>query len=278
MRTPSQQHLLVALVLACVAWTPTAFAYDPMMTDTAVGRAQTLDSSNSAKPGEVFFSQGVKAVRSNDFRYAVDRYKVSASWGYKPAQYNLGVIYFKGEGGTPIDRPLAMAWFALAAERGEKKYVDARELAYAEMSADEFTRANELWRDMKETYADTVALDRAKRRWVEMRNAETGSHVGGGTGELAIGSRNMDNSNVYKGNPTNSPVPIANTITSTPAGVTGSGAVDGSIAYRQLRSTDNPYDPQLNRATGEVTVRDLVPVGDNDAQQPAADKKQDHYY
>ncbi len=34
------------------------------------------------------------------FRYAVDRYQVAASWGYKPAQYNLGIIYFKGEGGT----------------------------------------------------------------------------------------------------------------------------------------------------------------------------------
>ncbi len=81
-----------------------------------------------------------------------------------------------------------------------------------------------------------------------------------------LGSRNMNNSNVFKGNPTNSPVPIANTITNTPAGVTGSGAVDGSIAYRQLRATDNPYDPRLDRPTGEVTVRDLVPVGDNDAQ------------
>ncbi len=31
-----------------------------------------------------------------------------------------------------MNKALAMAWFALAAERGEKKYVDARELAYAE--------------------------------------------------------------------------------------------------------------------------------------------------
>jgi hypothetical protein len=269
----------MALAAACAVWTPAALAYDPMMTDTAVGRAQaSLDTSNSAKPGEAFFAQGVKAVRLNDFSYAVDRYEVAASWGYKPAQYNLGIIYFNGEGGTPINRALAMAWFALAAERGEKKFVDARELAYSEISAEEFAEANELWREMKKTYADDVALDRAKRRWVEVRNAATGSHVGGGTGELAIGSRNMNNANVYKDTPTHSPVPIANSITHTPAGVTGAGAVDGSIAYRQLRATDNPYDPRLNPATGEVTVRDLVPVGDNDTQHSAADKKQEHYY
>jgi len=279
MRTPSQLHLSMALAAACAVCAPAASAYDPMMTDTAIGRAHaSLDTNNSAKPGEAFFAQGVKAVRLNQFRYAVDRYEVSASWGYKPAQYNLGIIYFNGEGGMPIDKPLAMAWFALAAERGDKKFVDARELAYSEISTEEFARANELWREMKKIYADDVALDRAKQRWVEVRNGETGSHLGGATGPMAVGSRNRDNNNVYKDTPSHSPVPFANSITSTPAGVTGAGAVDGSIAYRQLRSTDNPYDPTLNPATGDVTVRDLVPVGDNDAQHPAGDKKPEQRY
>jgi len=252
MRTPSQLHLSMALAAACAVCAPAASAYDPMMTDTAIGRAQaSLDTNNSAKPGEAFFAQGVKAVRLNQFRYAVDRYEVSASWGYKPAPADLG----------------------------DKNFNDERELAYSEISTEEFARANELWREMKKIYADDVALDRAKQRWVEVRNGETGSHLGGATGPMAVGSRNRDNNNVYKDTPSHSPVPFANSITSTPAGVTGAGAVDGSIAYRQLRSTDNPYDPTLNPATGDVTVRDLVPVGDNDAQHPAADKKpEQHYY
>lgn len=279
MRSPSQQYLFMALAAACAVWAPEALAYDPMMTDTPVGRAQAaLDTSSNAKPGEAFFAQGVKAVRLNDFNYAVDRYEVAASWGYKPAQYNLGIIYFNGEGGTPVNRPLAMVWFALAAERGEKKFVDARELAYSEISAEEFAKANQLWREMKKTYADDVALDRAKRRWVEVRNSATGSHIGGGTGELAVGMRDMTNENVYKDTPTHSPRPFANTVTNTAAGVTGASAIDGSIAYRQLRATDNPYDPRLDSATGRVTVRSPVPVGDNDTQRSAADEKQEHYY
>jgi hypothetical protein len=275
-------HLRLSLLAAAAAGSAcaiTAFAFDPMLTNSSAAHAQSmLDPANSAKPGEMFFSQGVQAVRQNDYRYAADRYEVAASWGYKPAQYNLGIIYFNGEGGTPVDRSLAMAWFALAAERGDKKFVDARELAYAEMSPDEFARANELWRELKKTYADDVALDRAKQRWAEVRNSATGSHLGAGIGEMVIGSRNMNNANVFKDSATHSPVAVANSITNTPAGVTGAGAIDSSIAYRQLRATDNPYDPRFDQSAGEVTVRDLVPVGDNDAQHSAADKKQEHYY
>ena len=40
-------------------------------------------------------------------------YETSASWAYKPAHYNLAVMYAKGEG-VPVDRPRAMAWAAHA--------------------------------------------------------------------------------------------------------------------------------------------------------------------
>jgi hypothetical protein len=276
-------HLRLSLFAAAAAGsitTVTAFALDPMLMNSSASHVQSmLDPANSAKPGEAFFAQGVQAVRQNDYRYAADRYEVAASWGYKPAQYNLGIIYFNGEGGVPVDRPLAMAWFALAAERGDKKFVDARELAYAELSADEFARANVLWRDLKKTYADDVALDRAKQRWVEVRNSATGSHLGAVVGEMVLGSRNMSNANVFKDSATHSPVPAANSVTNTPAGVTGPGAVDASIAYRQLRATDNPYDPRFDPAHGAVTVRDPVPAGDAPAQQPVdPGAKHDRYY
>jgi len=66
-----------------------------------------------------------------------------------------------------------MAWFALAAERGEKKYVDARGAACAEVSAEEFVQANAIWRELNLAHADDVALYRAKRRWAEVRNSAT---------------------------------------------------------------------------------------------------------
>ena len=54
--------------------------------------------------------------------FAIDMYENSASWAYKPAQYNLAVMYMNGEG-VPVDKPRAMAWAALAAERSEQEYV-----------------------------------------------------------------------------------------------------------------------------------------------------------
>jgi len=71
------------------------------------------------------------------------------------------------------------------------------------------------------------------------------------------------------------PKHVANSITQTAAGIAGGGATDGSIAYRQLHESDNPYDPKFNPATGEVTVREIVPVSDDD-ERAAADTKRDH--
>ncbi len=66
----------------------------------------------------------------------------------------------------------------MAAERDDKAYAAARDTAYTKMSGEEFERANVLWRDLRETYGDDTALKRAKTRWLQMRRAATGSHLG----------------------------------------------------------------------------------------------------
>jgi len=65
---------------------------------------------SDGRPGVKFFTLGVQAFRKGDYRHAIDMYKVAASWAYKPAEYNLGVMYFKGQG-IPVDRPLGrLGW------------------------------------------------------------------------------------------------------------------------------------------------------------------------
>lgn len=71
---------------------------------------------SDGRPGVKFFTLGMQAFRKGDYRHAVDMYKVAASWAYKPAEYNLGVMYFKGQG-VPVNRALGAAWMVLAAER-----------------------------------------------------------------------------------------------------------------------------------------------------------------
>lgn len=203
---------------------------------------------DSARPGETFFYRGVEAELKGDAKLAAGMFRVSASWAYKPAQYNLGVMYFKGEG-VPQDKALGMAWFALAGERGEDAaYAAARDAAYAEMSADEFARANELWRDLRKTYGDATALKRARNRWLQARSEKTGSRVGGATGPLAVGGR------------TGQATPKIWQTTS--FSITGAGAIDGSIAYRQLIESDNPYDVRFKERKGSVTIEDIIPIGD----------------
>src|SRR5678815_1615689 len=143
-----------------------------------------------ARPGEYYFLLAVHAFRKNDFAFAIQMYEVAAAWAYKPAEYNLAIMYARGQG-IPADLPRGMAWMALAAERNEKRYVDAREAVYAEMTPEQFQQANMIWRELKKTYGDEVALRRAKTRWAQVRANMTGSRVGS-VGNLTVAVPNAN--------------------------------------------------------------------------------------
>jgi len=259
---------------------PTANAAPSYESDYAAaarraGHGQTTPESD-ARPGEYYYLLGAEAFRKREYAFAIQMYEVAASWAFKPAEYNLGVMYSRGQG-VPIDMPRAMAWMALAAEREDKHYVDAREAVYAELSKDQFEQANVIWRDLKKTYGDEVALKRAKARWAQVRSAMTGSHVG------SIGNLTVAGTDPSSGDPSyekisneqvqknlNSPpgeagdhakamgTSTARSTVGSAAEVTGGNGADGSIAYRQLRDSDNPYDPKFMRssAVGIATVGD----------------------
>lgn len=223
---------------------------------------------DDARPGEYYFMRGVDAVHNGDYRHAIDMYQVAASWGYKDAQYNLGVIYAKGAGDIKADLPRAMAWMALAAERDDKRYVEARELVYSLLDKAQWDEANVIWRDLKVTYADAVALPRAKARWAEARNAATGSHLGSPGGHLEVGTP-TDNSGLVKiSEAVDHPLGISiPTVAKTAQDIAGPNTVDGTIAYGALRATDNPYDPRFN-PVGTATVQPPQTVGDGKTSDP----------
>jgi len=132
------------------------------------GVSSSSTPEDDARPGEYFFLLGASAFEHKDYMHAVEMYKVAASWAYKPAEYNLGIMDALGQG-VLADPPRAMAWMALAAERNDKRYIDARELVYAQLAKEQFDQANMIWRELKKTYGDEVALRRAKARWAEVR-------------------------------------------------------------------------------------------------------------
>lgn len=216
--------------------------------------------------------RGAEAFRAGDYAHAVRMYEAASSWGYKNAQYNLGVMYARGQG-VDVDLPRAMAWMALAAERNDKQYVAARELVYSLLDKAQWDRANELWRELKLTYSDAVALPRAKARWAEVRQGMTGSHVGS-IGHLDVGAPSGAPSaarvSALADAPEHQPASSVRVVGKVSAGaipsgggttaadVAGANTVDGSAAYRSLRETDNPYDPRFAPRIGEATVGDPV--------------------
>jgi len=224
------------------------------------------------RPGEYYFQLGVNAFYKKDYAHAVTMYKVAASWAYKPAEFNLGLMYFKGEG-VPQDRALGAAWMVLAAERPGSKYAHTRDVMITALNETEFAHTTALWNDLKPTYGDEVALHRAKTRWAQVKSSMTGSRVGDGAVYLTVGAGNG-----VQGPPVQQPIqPDAqkSSVAVSGWGLFHGQTTDGSIAYQQFHTSDNPYDPRfLKDWTGTASVGPLTPVSVSNEQsqkQPSDD-------
>jgi len=242
--------------------------YDSGASAGAMSNGNFNTPESDGRPGVKFFTLGVQAFRKGDYRHAIDMYKVAASWAYKPAEYNLAVMYFKGQG-IPVDRPRGAAWMVLAAERGDLTYAKARDLMVTVLSRTEFAKTDEIWSELKRAYGDKVALRRAKAQWAWVKTHQTGTRVGGATGELAIGALDAGHAPRPLG-----PGGRSSSVVTNGFGVMQGGSVDGAIAYRQFQQSDDPYDPIfLKNRTGTVKVEPLTPLKPGDSKRP--DKKSD---
>jgi hypothetical protein len=128
-------------------------------------------------PGAYFFHKGCEYQKRGEMTAAIDAWLISASWAMKDAQYNLGIVYFKGLG-VATDRPKGIAWLALSAERGMPAFESSLAAAWQEASDAEREAANATWRELKPRYGDTATLGRARARFVNELNSITGSRVG----------------------------------------------------------------------------------------------------
>ena len=115
-------------------------------------------------PGEYYFCSAARNYWSGHDGLARQSLLNAAEWGSKPAQYALGVMYFNGDHAVK-NRPLGLAWLALASERHDPAYEPTFISAYGQVTPEELAQANAYWKDMKGTYADAVAAPRAERRF-----------------------------------------------------------------------------------------------------------------
>jgi hypothetical protein len=178
--------------------------------------------------GHYFLEKGRQAFERGRYASALDRWQISAYWGHKIAQYNLGLMHFKGVG-VKTDHARGVAWLALAAERGDTPLADALEWGYAQLTPEEIARANAIWREeLKPRYGDAVAMPRAMSLWRMDLAMQTGSHLGHTIGPLAV--------------------------TEFSTGET----IDGMNRQHRLRSQGGPYE--ANPVYPRVEVGDLVPL------------------
>ncbi|MHB8309370.1 MAG: hypothetical protein ACYC97_06380 [Metallibacterium sp.] len=149
----------------------------------AAGAAADAYPAN-AVPGPYALERGMRVLRHKHLRDAVGRFKVAASWGSKIAEYNLGLMYWNGDG-VRKDYAKAVAWLALADQRHNSAKIDGSlQYAYAKLTLAERKQADADFGAMVDTYGDAVALKRARAAWRRAARSATGSRVGAG-GDLS---------------------------------------------------------------------------------------------
>ncbi len=148
--------VLAALLLAALAGTAVAGPFEDALSahergdyDEAVKLYRKAADQDDARAqfnlGFMYYNgQGVPQNHAPAMKW----YRMAAEQGHVGALYYLGLMYAKGEG-LPQNYVQAHMWFTLAGARGEKRGVKNRELIAQIMTPAEIAEAQKLAREWK---------------------------------------------------------------------------------------------------------------------------------
>jgi len=105
--------------------------------------------------------------------------------GDKYAQYMVGFMYLAGQG-VPEDRVAASAWYRLAAEGGAKKVVRIRDGLVKALDAEQKTRSDRMFLELRRKYADLALLLDAVRADQQLLQERTGSRLASGSSAMLV--------------------------------------------------------------------------------------------
>ena len=108
-----------------------------------------------------------------------------APLGDKYGQYMVGFMYLAGKG-VPVDRVAASAWYRVAAERGTKEFVRARDELVKALDAEQKAQSDRLFIGLRKEYGDLALLMEAVRVDHELLQKSTGSRLSAGNNALLI--------------------------------------------------------------------------------------------
>lgn len=147
-------------------------------------------------PGDYYACRARYYFERNHNTLGVLMLESASYWAKKDAQYVLGLIYFNGDTpGYAANRPLALAWLGLAAERKDPTYLRAYEAASAQSTAADVKQADVLEQKMSLKYGDKVAGKRALQRFHHGIVALENTANGGGSVYLSGYSPYPENAN-----------------------------------------------------------------------------------
>lgn len=144
-------------------------------------------------PGDYYYCLGQQTYGEQHYGYAKKFFTTAASWASKPAQYVLAVMALDGDH-QPVNRPLALAWLALASERPGSRFRHAYDQLNAVATKAEEKSAAEWLTKLRPTYADATAAVRAEERYaqgmatIRRIQATAGTYCMDGTADLADSS------------------------------------------------------------------------------------------
>lgn len=134
---------LIALIIAGVASSQTYPAFPGAETNRKTLRTQEQ-------------VEGLYMSGDYDRAYFIYRHELAPK-GDKYAQYMVGYMHFSGAG-VPEDPAVALAWYRLAAERGEPSIGLARDELQTALTPEQIARANELFAELKAELSDRVLV------------------------------------------------------------------------------------------------------------------------
>lgn len=166
-------HTLVmaaAVLMSSMTQTTHANPADTPGTPEAEAKAQRIycpDGWERLLPGDYYACRARYHLERQHPHQAIQMLKEAAYWANKDAQHALGLAYINGDvPGLPADRPLGIAWLALAAERKNADYVRDYSAAVLRSSPGDLSSASKMYVALRGTYGDRVAGKRATRRFI----------------------------------------------------------------------------------------------------------------
>ncbi len=182
----SGMFAMVAVVLMALAVQSASAASDAAAGTPAAGKAKDqriycMPGWERFLPGDYYACRARYHLQRKHPSQAVEMLKEAAYWANKDAQHVLGLIYVDGDiAGIPANRPLGVAWLALAAERKNANYVHDYAVAVLRSSPGDISSASQRYTALKKVYGDHVAGQRATRRFVrEIKPLDDTAAMGG---------------------------------------------------------------------------------------------------